>query len=273
MNGYSILDAALQSAAFEILLCSQIEHGSQWRERGSKPACDLWIIKRGSLRITYKKKTYTLAPGDVFFLEPDTVYSAVGGPQGCIFSFVHFRAQHNENPNVFAGFDLGGKTDSNTVAAEVRGFENAYLAVESGEPMANFALKAALMRLCARMIALKENKQTPMARLEQLLRYMEENLKRTPSVTELAMQLNMSEKYFISYFKKHTGQTPHAYMNALKMQRAYATLHTSDVQVKAVAESLGYCDAYAFSKAFKAHFGIAPSFAQKNKGKTKKIFG
>lgn len=273
MNGYNILDAALQSATFEVLLCSQVEHGALWRERGSKPTCDLWVIQRGSMRITYKRKTYALAAGDVFFLEPDAVYSAVGGPQGCAFAFVHFRAQLNENPNVFAGFDLGGKTEADAVRAEVHGFENAFLATKTAEPMAHFALKAALMRLCARIIALKANKPAPMAHLEALLDYIDTNLAKAPTVAQLAARLNMSEKYFISYFKKHTGKTPHAYMNAQKLQRAYAMLNTSDVQVKAVAESLGYCDAYAFSKAFKAHFGISPSSANKNKNKTKKIFG
>lgn len=94
-----------------------------------------------------------------------------------------------------------------------------------------------------------------------------------PSVASLAKQMNMSEKYFISCFKRHTGQTPHAYLTAQRMQYAYATLYTQEAQVKAVAEALGYCDAYAFSKAFKAYFGIAPAFAHKSKHKTKKIFG
>ncbi|MBQ4159528.1 MAG: helix-turn-helix transcriptional regulator [Clostridia bacterium] len=273
MRGYTILDAALQSAVFEILFYSQVEHDAGWRERGSKTSCDIWVVRRGSMRVTYKKKTYTLAAGDVFFLEPDVLYSAVGGPQGCAFTFVHFRAQLQDNPNVFAGFDLGGKTEADAVRAEVYGFENALNSAKNAEPMAQFALKAALMRLCARMIALKETKQKPMAPLEQVLNYIDANLSCAPSVSALALQMNMSEKYFISYFKKHMGQTPHAYMTAQKMQRAYAMLYAPDMQVKVVAESLGYCDAYAFSKAFKAYFGISPAFAHKNKGKTKKIFG
>ena len=84
--------------------------------------------------------------------------------------------------------------------------------------------------------------------------------------------MNMSEKYFISYFKRHVGQTPHAYRIALKMQQAYAALYDGGVRVSAVAEKLGYCDAYAFSKAFKAYFGVSPSGINKNKGKTKNIF-
>ena len=67
------------------------------------------------------------------------------------------------------------------------------------------------------------------------------------------------------------GQTPHAYRITQRMQRAYAALYNTDTKVSTVAESLGYCDAYAFSKAFKTYFGVSPSRIQKNKGKTKNI--
>lgn len=271
MNGLSVLDTALQSADFEILLCNSVCHDASWRERGSKSSCDFWIVEQGSMRITYKKKTYALAAGDVFFLEPDVLYSAVGGSQGCKFLFVHFRARLEENTNVFSGFALGGKTDGLMVRSEVADFQAAFLAVQAGKPMSQFGLKAALMRLCARMIASKE--ELPVMRLEQILRYMDTHFLEVPSVAVLAKQMNMSEKYFISYFKRHTGQTPHAYLTAQRMQYAYAKLYAPGTQVKAVAEALGYCDAYAFSKAFKLYFGVAPSFAHKSKYKTKKIFG
>ncbi len=272
MNGYTILDAALQSATFDILLCSEVKHDVAWRERGSKANCDLWIIKQGSVRITYKKKTHTLTVGDVFLLEPGVAYSAVGGAQGCSFYFVHFRARLEENLNVFSDFVVGGKTEAAAVRLNVRSFEAAFSAWKAEEPMAHFSLKAAIMQLCARIIALKDTKQAPMTRLEQLLNYIDAHLSLSPTVAALAAQMNMSEKYFISYFKRHMGQTPHAYMITQKMQRAYAALYLEEVKVAVVAESLGYCDAYAFSKAFKAYFGISPSTVHINKGKTKKIF-
>ena len=273
MNGFSILDAALKSADFEILLCDCVRHDASWRERSSKPCCDFWILQEGSMRITYKKKTYALSAGDGFLLEPDTIYSAVGGGQGCKFIYVHFRARLGENPNVFSGYEIGGKTDNALITKEVRGFEDAFEAVREGQAMAQFSLKAALMQLCARAIALKETKKISAVRLEQILGYMDTHFLGAPSIPELAAKMNMSEKYFISYFKKHTGQTPHAYITAQRMQYAYAALHTPDVRVKSIAEKLGYCDAYAFSKAFKVYFGVAPAFAHKSKHKTKKIFG
>ena len=159
------------------------------------------------------------------------------------------------------------------IRSEVAGFEAAFSAAEEGKPMSQFGLKAALMRLCARVFALKEAQMVPVMPLEQILAYMDAHFLEAPSVAALAVQMNMSEKYFISYFKKHTGQTPHAYLTAQRMQYAYATLYTQGVQVKSVAEALGYCDAYAFSKAFKAYFGIAPAYAHKSQHKTNKIFG
>ena len=272
MNGFTILDTALQSADFEILICSKAVHDALWRERGSKANCDLWIIEQGSMRITYKKKTYTLVAGDVFFIEPDVAYSAVGGASGCAFYFTHFRARLEENQNVFSEFSVGGKTDAASVYAEVQSFKTAFAARADGAPMANFLLKTAIMQLCARVLALKDTKQAPLSKLEQLLKFMETHLVQPLSVSALAEKMNMSEKYFISYFKRHVGQTPHAYRIALKMQQAYAALYDGGVRVSAVAEKLGYCDAYAFSKAFKAYFGVSPSGINKNKGKTKNIF-
>ena len=55
------------------------------------------------------------------------------------------------------------------------------------------------------------------------------------------------------------GASPMKHLTALRMRRADAMLRTGAYEVQAVAGLVGYSDAFAFSTAFRRHFGISPS--------------
>lgn len=85
------------------------------------------------------------------------------------------------------------------------------------------------------------------------------NLHRPLRVQEMASVASMSEKYFITFFKKAIGVTPGQYLFHLKMNKARDYIYKMDHSMKEIAALLGYPDAYSFSKAFKRFYQIAPS--------------
>ena len=58
-------------------------------------------------------------------------------------------------------------------------------------------------------------------------------------------------------FRRATGLTPHAYVTALRMERARNRLE-SGANVATAAASVGYAAAHQFRRAFRAHFGRDP---------------
>ncbi len=52
----------------------------------------------------------------------------------------------------------------------------------------------------------------------------------------------------------------------LRLQRAAGALATTRDKMATIAEAVGYQDAFAFSVAFKRHFGVAPSVYRQREG-------
>lgn len=79
----------------------------------------------------------------------------------------------------------------------------------------------------------------------------------------LESQFAFSRFYLEKAFKKAYCMSIIKYRNIRKMDAALLMLKRESVSN--VAEKLGYSSIYAFSKAFKQHFGFAPSNIKKNK--------
>ena len=84
-------------------------------------------------------------------------------------------------------------------------------------------------------------------------------LKISVSVQEMAKMLNVSESTLAKHFKKETGMTIGDYREQLMMGRARQLLALGKLSVGEIAEELGYCDQFYFSRYFKEHQGMTPS--------------
>ena len=69
----------------------------------------------------------------------------------------------------------------------------------------------------------------------------------------------MSESYFRQMFKKYMGSSPLKYRENVRVSWAKKYLKSNLFSVSEIAEKLGYCDIYHFSKVFKVYVGISPS--------------
>lgn len=78
------------------------------------------------------------------------------------------------------------------------------------------------------------------------------------NLAQLAADAALSKYHFAKLFRIQTGQSPIHYFIELKMQQACYRLDTSRASIKQVALSLGYEDAYYFSRLFKKIMGVSP---------------
>lgn len=76
---------------------------------------------------------------------------------------------------------------------------------------------------------------------------------------ELADLCQTSLRTLERHFQKHYGTTVSAWLRELRLKQAYSLLQTGK-SVKEVAFEHGYKQVSHFSREFKAHFGISPSF-------------
>lgn len=84
------------------------------------------------------------------------------------------------------------------------------------------------------------------------------------TVESLAREAALSRTTFAETFAKHAGVTPMQYVTDLRMQHARKLL-TSDRNVAAVGEAVGYRSEAAFNRAFRKAWGIAPGAYRRNR--------
>lgn len=77
------------------------------------------------------------------------------------------------------------------------------------------------------------------------------------SLDDLARQFNYSKYHLERRFKARYGTTPMAYRNKKRLELAKELLKQESVS--RVSEKLGFSSIYAFSRAFKNHFGFSPN--------------
>jgi AraC family transcriptional regulator of arabinose operon len=96
-------------------------------------------------------------------------------------------------------------------------------------------------------------------RVFQSISYMKANITQTFTLEQLANNVNMSSSHYSALFKRQIHNSPIAFFNNLKMQRACELFSTNQHNISRVANQLGFEDSYYFSRIFKKIVGTSPS--------------
>lgn len=100
-----------------------------------------------------------------------------------------------------------------------------------------------------------EKQEHLIARIKE---YIAANLSRNTSLTAISGHFHFSQEYLLRLFKKEEGVTILQYINDLKLKRAKELLLNPDLQVRDVAELLGYHDNGYFIRFFRSKTGVSP---------------
>jgi AraC-like DNA-binding protein len=75
----------------------------------------------------------------------------------------------------------------------------------------------------------------------------------------LARRLYCSPDHFARLFRRHAGFPPGEFIVRARLDAAMGLLRSSSHSVGRIAELLGYCDVYAFSRQFRRKTGVTPT--------------
>jgi AraC-like DNA-binding protein len=78
------------------------------------------------------------------------------------------------------------------------------------------------------------------------------------TVTRLARAVGLSRAAFARRFSAATGESPLRYLAELRLALAATSLEAGDESLAELARRVGYASEFAFSRAFKRRYGVAP---------------
>ena len=97
-----------------------------------------------------------------------------------------------------------------------------------------------------------------------LKNYLNMHINENITISELSRLILRSESQTIRIFKKYFNDTPYEYLMKNKIYRAKTLLQNTNMKVKDIAFSLGFCDEHYFSKIFKQRTFQTPKEFRQN---------
>ncbi|WP_234123077.1 AraC family transcriptional regulator [Clostridium hydrogenum] len=95
--------------------------------------------------------------------------------------------------------------------------------------------------------------------VKEIISYMNNNYMQNISLYKLSKNMYLSPVYISKIFKEQTGVSPINYLIKIRLEKAVHLLIGTNLSVKTIAKSVGYNDAYYFSKLFKKYYNCSPS--------------
>lgn len=103
----------------------------------------------------------------------------------------------------------------------------------------------------------EETQPQMVAMIEQ---YLLDNYQRNIKAGELSTEFGFVSEYISRIFKKYVGLSPSRYLTKIRMEKACDLIRSCpDMQIKEVADQVGYKDIHYFSKVFRKEMGVWPS--------------
>lgn len=94
----------------------------------------------------------------------------------------------------------------------------------------------------------------------QVMSYIDNRIYSMKNLREVAAAIGYNYSYISTLFHKTVGVTLNTYFKTKRMNEAKKLLQDNKTSVSEVARIMNYSSVYAFSKAFKEHFGSSPGY-------------
>ncbi|NIB44620.1 AraC family transcriptional regulator [Pseudomaricurvus alkylphenolicus] len=222
---------------------------------------------RGTLML--EGKTYRIRSGDLILL-PEGLshsYSSHSRYPWSIY-WIHYEGQLCEE--FHRHLDTSGPVQAIGMQPRlISDFEELFRLRHSGYNLASFVHGChqlqQIMSHLALLVRQRRSQTGKQIDLDAARAYMNEHLHGQLNLDSLAAHSKLSKYHFSKRFKALTGHSPIQFFINLKMQHACYLLDSSTQSVKQVAASLGYDDAYYFSRLFKKVIGLSPDQYRKSK--------
>lgn len=100
--------------------------------------------------------------------------------------------------------------------------------------------------------------------IQRIIQEIKQNYAEDITLTDLARKYGISTSHLSGLIKEELQMSYSEYIAARRVQKAKELLADEKLSIEEIAEQVGYCDYFYFTKVFKKNAGISPSKYRKN---------
>lgn len=227
----------------------------------------------GRLEIKLNDRTYTAEEKDTVIVNSEVIHSAV--PHDCVYECIVFDPEFFSintelesfisnllNHNIFIKeyFPHGNSEFHAIIESLFESMEKCgagYRYTTAGLILCLFGETQKNGYLDEKLYTETENAKN-IYKLKKVLKFIRKSYSKPITLEDMSEAAGISPKYFCSFFKKMTSETPVEYLNNYRIERASHKLLGSDETVTDIAYNCGFNDLSYFIKVFKEKKGISP---------------
>ena len=227
------------------------------------PYYSIEFVVQGKGAVVLRGKEHALIPGRIFSYGPGVAHDITTDPVDRLVKyFVDFTGP-NARRLLAASALAPGAIAQVTSPSEIQDiFEDLIRNGRKGTRFTSLICRKLLeylgLKIAESLLPLGEA-ETPARFTYQFCRqHIQTNYLRLKSLAEIARECHVDPAYLCRLFQRYDHQTPYRLLLRLKMNRAAERLQSPGALVKQIADELGFCDAFHFSRTFKSVFGLSP---------------
>lgn len=239
----------------QLLLKGDGEQAPEWHVNQEKAAgfVRIYYIKSGEVKYCDDYEEGYLMKGSMYVFPSVKPYNIEHNPQepiNCLWFHIDIFPFEVER---LIEFDIC-EDENYTIKMILNALNNEY-----GKSKEKNELYNALTMALTQAIIRNQMVKRPDDYFVEILEFMRNNISSQGlKVKTVSKKFGYSEAHFIRLFNLIMKTSPHRYITNLRLSAA-AKLLLDGMRVAEVSTQCGYCDAKNFYKAFKKHYGIAPS--------------
>lgn len=247
---------------------------------------EIFIFHAGNCKYLIDNKIYDLLPGDIILMDGSKLHkpSVSGNTDLYDRSIVQFSRdwilpvlEFLDCTNLISPFQMNhhsiyrtGDDNLRRLTGLVKDMEE-LLATHPFSEVEN-ELKVKLMELLYSMRYHSDKKLIESDEIyegntyiQQIATYVQEHYNGKISLEDVAKEINISKSYMVHMFKEQTGLTIMEYVMQYRLRQAVHLFKMyPDWTIKQISSECGFESEAHFSRFFKSHIGISPSFFRKN---------
>lgn len=206
----------------------------------------LLLVYEGTLRFSENGRAQEVCAGEYYIQKKNSEQSGETVSDAPKYLYVHFDAEWTDAPDALP---QRGSFHYATLSELMDRIDTA----SHGNSL--YSEKQYLLLKLLLSLYIKPKSESVAQKISE---YIEENIDRELSLSDLCNVFHYSKNYIIRIFRKEFGMPPFEYINELKIKRSMYLLETTSRPIEEIARECGYSNYSYFYRSFVKRTGTSP---------------